>query len=137
MYLGGTTMKVKLIPLIFEETNERERGEYEQQFAVLKELYGDVAEFLDPIPVGAKLPECADAIVFPQMIFAAFRHDEILKGYDLPMIVLTSRFGSIEMWDWEIVTYLRDLGCKVFAPYSIDMAKTVLRALAVKKKLAG
>ena len=129
-------MKVRLVPLRFEEINEREAGEYEQQLATLKEMYADVAEFLEPVPVGGKLPENADAIVFPQMIFAAFRNDDVMKNYALPMVVLTSRYGTIEMWDWEIVTYLRDLGCKVFAPYSVEMAKTVLRALAVKKKLA-
>ena len=51
------------------------------------------------------------------------------------MVVLTSRFGTVEMWDWEIVTYLRDLGCTVFSPYSIEMAKTILRAIAVKRSL--
>ncbi len=24
------------------------------------------------------------------------------------MIVLTSKFGTVEMWDWEIVYYLRE-----------------------------
>ena len=69
------------------------------------------------------------------MIFAAFRHDEALKAYKVPMVVLTSRFGTVEMWDWEIVTYLRDLGLTVFSPYSIEMGKTVLRALGVKRTL--
>lgn len=84
--------------------------------------------------MGDPIPE-ADAIVFPQLIFAAFRHDDEMKSYNLPMIVLTSRFGTVEMWDWEIVTYLRDLGCTVFSPYSIEMAKTVMRAIAVKRSL--
>ena len=53
----------------------------------LHALYDDVADFLEPVKVGDPLPE-ADAIVFPKMIFAAFRHDEELKAYDLPMIVL-------------------------------------------------
>ena len=54
-------MKVRLVPLRFEEINEREAGEYEQQLATLKEMYADVAEFLEPVPVGGKLPENADA----------------------------------------------------------------------------
>jgi hypothetical protein len=128
-------MKVRLLPLFFTERNEREAGEYEEQMARLKEFYGDVAEFLPPQPVGVPAPADADAVVFPQMIFAAFRHDDEMKAYGLPMVVLTSRFGTVEMWDWEIVTYLRDLGLTVFSPYNIEMAKTVLRALAVKRSL--
>ena len=129
-------MKVRLVPLYFSEANDRERQEFADQMVRLKESYGDVAEFLPEVCVGDPIPE-ADAILFPQLIFAAFRHNDELTGYKLPMVVLTSRFGTVEMWDWEIVTYLRDLGCTVFSPYSIDMAKAVLRAIAVKRTLNG
>lgn len=128
-------MRVRLLPLFFAERNEREVGEYNEQLARLREFYGDVAEFLPEQLVGTPVPKEADAVVFPQMIFAAFRHDDELKSYSMPMVVLTSRFGTVEMWDWEIVTYLRDLGLTVFSPYSIEMAKTVLRALGVKRSL--
>lgn len=127
-------MKVRLVPLFFEEANDRERGEFQEQLKRLNEFYGDVAELLPPVQVGDPLPE-ADAILFPQLIYAAFRHNPELTGYGLPMVVLTSRFGTVEMWDWEIVTYLRDLGCSVFSPYSVEMGKTVLRALGVKRSL--
>ena len=128
-------MKVRLAPLVFSELNERERNENAEQMRLLAEIYGDVAEFLPETTVGDPLPEGADAILFSKMIFAAFRHDDALKAYDLPMIVLTSRFGTVEMWDWEIVTYLRDLGLNVFSPYSIEMGKTVLRALGARQAL--
>jgi len=128
-------MKAKLLPLYFDEANEREQQEYTEQMIRLEEFYGDVAEFLPKLKVGEEIPEDADAIIFPQMIFAAFRHDNAMKKYDLPIVVLTSKFGTIEMWDWEIVTYLRDLGCKVFSPYNIEMAKVVIRAIAVKQKM--
>ena len=71
------------------------------------------------------------------MIYAAYRHDESMRGYKLPMVVITSGFGTVEMWDWEIITYLRDLGCTVFSPYSVEMGKTILRAIAVKRSLKG
>lgn len=128
--------KARLVPLYFEEVNEREVQETAVQMEKLRGYYGDVAEFLEPVKVGDPLPE-ADAIVFPKMIFAAFRHDEELKRYDLPMIVLTSQFGTVEMWDWEIVTYLRDLGCNVFSPYNVEMGKTIIRAIAAKALLKG
>jgi len=128
-------MKVRLAPLYFTEINEREQGELQAQMELVQKMYGDVAEFLPLTAVGQPLPEGADAILFPQMIFAAFRHDEELKAYSLPMVVITSKFGTVEMWDWEIVTYLRDLGLTVFSPYNEEMAKTVLRALGVKHAL--
>lgn len=127
-------LKAKIQPVYFEEINEREKKEFEEQMEVLQELYGDVARFLPAVPLGAELPE-ADVVCFPQMIFAAFRHDDIFRNIKAPIIVLTSRFGTVEMWDWEIITYLRDLGCNVFSPYSVDLAKVILRAFAVKAKL--
>lgn len=129
-------LKAKIQPIYFEEINEREEKEYATQMECLHGYYDDVADFLPPIQLGDKIPEEADVVGFPQMIFAAFRHDTLFQQINKPMIVLTSRFGTVEMWDWEIITYLRDLGCEVFSPYSVDLAKTILRALAVKAKLA-
>ncbi len=126
--------KAKLVPLYFRAQNERERGEFNAQLARLGEFYGDVAEFLEPVCVGEKLP-AADAIVFPQLIGAAFQEKEALKRYGLPAVVLTSRFGTVEMWDWEIVAFLRDEGMNVFSPYNIELAKVVIRAIAVKAEL--
>ncbi|MEF9988438.1 MAG: hypothetical protein RR797_05130, partial [Christensenella sp.] len=65
-------MKARLVPLYFDAANERERGEFSEQLGRLKEMYGDVAEFLEPVCVGDALPD-ADAIVFPQLIGAAFK----------------------------------------------------------------
>ncbi|MDO4587356.1 MAG: hypothetical protein Q4C95_08670 [Planctomycetia bacterium] len=128
-------MKTKLLPIYFQAANDRERGEFNEQLLRLKDMYGDVAEFLDPICLGDCAPE-SDAVVFPQLIGAAFREKENLRKYiDLPMVVLTSHFGTVEMWDWEIVTYLRDEGYNVFTPYNIELAKVVLRAIAAKSKL--
>lgn len=130
-------MKARLVPVKFPEANEREQSEYKVQMERLLEFYGEAAEFLPPITLGEPAPKEADAVLFPQLIFAAFRHDEEMRSYGLPMIVLTSKFGTVEMWDWEIVTYLRDIGCSVFSPYSEEMAKTVLRAIATKRSLRG
>ena len=127
-------MKARLVPVYFSEANEREQKEFQQQMERLLGFYSDVAEFLPPVCLGEDLPE-ADAVLFPQLIFAAFRHNDIFEQIKLPIVVLTSRFGTVEMWDWEIVTYLRDIGCNVFSPYTVELAKTILRAIAVKKSL--
>lgn len=129
--------KTRLQPMYFAAANERERGEFDEQLLRLTELYGDCAEFLPPICVGDAVGDAVDAVVFPQLIFAAFREKDALKRIKRPMIVLTSRFGTVEMWDWEIVAFLRDEGMEVYSPYNIELAKTVIRAIGVKKQLKG
>lgn len=129
-------MKAKLLPLYFTEINEREQKEFVCQMKKLKELYGDVAEFLEPQPVGSPISSDADAILFPQMIGAVFAHKNDLAHISLPILVLTSQFGTVEMWDWEIVAYMREeLHLTVFTPYNSELAKAVLRAIATKKHM--
>lgn len=129
-------VKTRLVPLRFKEANEREQKEFAEQMERLQEFYGDVAEFLEPVMVGDPIPE-ADAIVFPQLIGPAYNNSDCLKAYNMPMIVITSRFGTVEMWDWEIISYLRSKGMNVFSPYNIELGKVILRAMAVKKHLNG
>jgi len=127
-------MKARLAPVYFQDANERERAEFAGQMERLRALYGDVAEFAPAVCAGEPLPP-ADAVLFPQLIGAAFREREKLQQYALPFVVLTSAYGTVEMWDWEIVTFLRGEGLNVFSPYSVELAKVVLRALAVKSGL--
>jgi hypothetical protein len=131
-------MKAVLLPLYFTEANERETGERQRQLETLKELYGDTAEFLDEQPLGTPVPAGTDALLFPQMIGAIFSHRRDLENCALPIIVLTSSFGTVEMWDWEIVSYLRlQMGLNVFTPYNIELAKVVLRSIAAKRLMKG
>lgn len=62
-------VKAKLVPVKFAEINEREQEEFEEQLAVLAEMYRDTADFLKPVVLGEALPEEADLILFPQLIF--------------------------------------------------------------------
>lgn len=129
--------KARLLPLYFTETNERERDEYSVQLEKMQETYREEAEFLEPAAVGdAGLAE-ADAVLFLQMTGAIFGYREQLSGIQMPVILLTSEFGTVEMWDWEIAAYLREnLGMKnVFTPYSQDMAKVILRSIAARKSM--
>ena len=129
-------MKARLAPVYFKDANERERKEFAEQMERLRALYGDVAEFAPEVCAGEPLPP-ADAVLFPQLIGAAFREKDKLQQYALPFVVLTSAYGTVEMWDWEIVTFLRGEGLNVFSPYSVELAKVILRALAVKNGLRG
>ncbi len=39
------------------------------------------------------------------------------------------------MWDWEIITFFKAEGIETFAPYSLDLTKTICRTLAVKSQM--
>lgn len=129
-------LKARIVPLRFVEINEREQKEYKEQLEKLQEIYGDVAEFLEPVEVGAEIQKC-DAIIFPQLIGAGYHYVEAYCQYNKPILVITSRFGTVDMWDWELISYMRSHGLNVFAPYNIDMGKTIFRALAAKEHLKG
>ena len=126
-------LKPKMLVLYFKNINQREREELKKQCIILDKLYGDLVEFTSPSLVGTEVPEDVDGVVFPQLIGEAFKEKEELKKITLPVVVLTSEFGTVEMWDWEIVTFLRDAGLNVFSPYSVELAKCIFRAMGCKK----
>ena len=111
-------IKARILPLAFKNINAREKEEFNAQLKVLGELYGDVAEFMSPLVVGSDISDEVDAVVFPQLVGEAFSEKAALSKISLPVLVITSQFGTVEMWDWEIVTFLRDAGLTVFSPYT-------------------
>lgn len=127
--------KTKLVPMYLPEMNEREKKEYVEQLARLNEYFGDVAEWLDPVCTGNPVPKEADAAVFVLLLGSVYSKRGYFAEIGLPFIVLTSRFGTVEMWDWEIISYLRDHGLTVFSPYNIPLAKTIIRAFGLKRQL--
>ena len=127
-------IRAKVVPVRFREINEREQGEYLEQLERLQEMYGEEAEFLETVDMGTEIPEC-DALVFPQLIGAAYHYKEALAAYGKPVVVITSRFGTVDMWDWEIVSYMRSAGITVFSPYDPGLAKVIFRAMAAKTYL--
>lgn len=129
-------LKAKVVPLQFREINDRERGEYQEQLDKLNEYYGEVADFMDTVIAGDEIPEC-DAIVFPQLIGAAYHYKEIFEQYNRPMVVITSQFGTVDMWDWELIAYMRSHGLNVFSPYNIELGKIIFRAIAAKEHMKG
>lgn len=74
-------LKARIVPLRFVEINEREQKEYKEQLEKLQEIYGDVAEFLEPVEVGAEIQKC-DAIIFPQLIGAGYHYVEAYCQYN-------------------------------------------------------
>jgi hypothetical protein len=41
------------------------------------------------------------------MLGEAYSKIEELKAISLPIMVITSEFGTVNMWDWELVHYLK------------------------------
>jgi len=124
-------MKARLAPLYFDPGRD---ADFDTQLATLQTLLADVAELLDPVALGDRLPE-AEAVVFPQFLGEAYRQVDRFKKIDVPILIITSEFGTLSMWDWEIAGYLKSAGVKTIAPYTLQQTKTICRALAVKREL--
>jgi hypothetical protein len=124
-------MKARLVPLYFRSADD---PDFAAQTQRLRELLVDHAELVEPLPLGVELPE-ADAVVFPQLVGDAYRRVPEIRALTLPILVLTSEFGTMAMWDWEIVSHLRGEGIETIAPYSLADATTVCRALVARRQL--
>jgi len=126
-------MKAKLVPLYFSSGMDEE---YRTQLEVVRGLLSEEAEILDPVPVGSRITD-GDALLFPQVIGEAYRAAKDLKEMGFPVILVTSPFGTVNMWDWEIATYFRTQGIEVFTPYSLELTKETLRAFAFRRRVRG
>jgi len=124
-------MKARLVPVYFESGQD---DEFVNQANTLKTLLAEEAEILEPVALGSRLPE-AEAVVFPQMLGDAYRQLEGIKAIDLPRLVITSEFGTVSMWDWEIVSYLHSEGIETIAPYTLDQTKKACKGLGVRRGL--
>jgi hypothetical protein len=124
-------MKATLVPVHFKSGMDEQ---FRTHLAIVKDLLAHDAEVLPPVALGSRLPP-ADAVVFPQLLGDAFSQLDALKRIKLPSLVLTSDFGTVNMWDWEIVTFMKSLGMKAFTPYDIGLTRTICRALALKREM--
>lgn len=124
-------MKAKLVPVFYETA---EHPDFVRQVAALKHLLADDAEILAPVRLGAELPD-ADAVVFPQMLGIAYRMAEEIGAIHLPRLVITSEFGTMSMWDWEIDRYLRSMNIEMITPYDLEQTRSICKALALKREL--
>lgn len=123
-------MKARLLPLYFPNRDQ----DFDTQLSHLNRLLQDEAEFLPPVPLGADLPD-ADAVVFPQVLGDAYRMVDAFRAIHLPILFITSEFGTMSMWDWEIGSYLRTEGITTIAPYDISQTRRICQALVVKRQL--
>lgn len=123
-------MKPRLLPLAFPGLD----ADFNQQLSHLQNLLVADAEFLEPTVLGSHLPE-AEAVVFPQVLGDAYRQLSNFKALSIPILFITSEFGTVSMWDWEIRSYLRAEGVETLAPYNLEQARLICKILAVKRAL--
>jgi hypothetical protein len=77
----------------------------------------------------------AEAVIFPQVLGEAYRQVPAFQSIRLPILLITSEFGTLSMWDWEIAEYLRSHGVQTIGPYSLRQTQHVCRALSVQREL--
>ncbi|MFH1920865.1 MAG: hypothetical protein ABIP48_13430 [Planctomycetota bacterium] len=124
-------MRARLVPLYFDPGRD---DDFDAQLAALRALLHREAEILQPVALGAPVPE-AEAVIFPQLLGEAYRRLPDFQAIELPILLITSEFGTLSMWDWEIASYLESEGVATIAPYDPRQTKNVCTALAVKREL--
>jgi hypothetical protein len=122
-------MKAKIVAMRFKSTSLET---FHEVYGHLTEIYRDEVEFLEPRVLGETPPEGAEAVLFPVLWADLYEEVGALRALNLPIIVLTTRFGVSLMFDWEAVAFLKSKGLKVFNPHSVELAKTLFKALALK-----
>jgi hypothetical protein len=124
-------MKVIFVPVFFQSAQD---PDFINQLVNLKTMLEDEVEFLDPVVLGDKLPD-TDGVIFPQMLGDAYRKLELLRALPQPLMVVTSEFGTVSMWDWEIISYLKTKGIKTIAPNSLEKTRQACWAFALRRQL--
>ncbi|MES0361436.1 MAG: hypothetical protein ABUK20_11015 [Anaerolineales bacterium] len=125
-------MRAKVAPLYFKKGRN---DDFDTQLDLLKEILVDYIEFLEEVPFGDLIPSETDAVLFPQILGAAYDQLDDFKAINVPILIITTEFGTMAMWDWEVIKYLQSEGVEVIAPYNMDQTKNLARALAVKRDL--
>lgn len=124
-------MKARLVPIYFDPGKD---DDFDKHLDILKDQLSEYAEFLKPVPLGGAIP-AAEAVIFPQFLGEAFRKVDAFKAIDIPILVITSGFGTVNMWDWEIVSFLRTEGIQIIAPYNLHQTELACKSLCVKREL--
>ncbi|MFZ5830570.1 MAG: hypothetical protein ACOY3P_10800 [Planctomycetota bacterium] len=124
-------MKARVIPLYFDPGRD---ADFDRMLEALRPMLADRVEMLDPLPLGAPLPE-ADAVIFPQLLGQAYRSVDAFRRIQVPILFVTTEFGTLSMWDWEIAEYLKSHGIATIGPYSLEQTRVICAALAAKREL--
>ena len=123
--------KALLVPVFFSSADKET---FDHQLDLIRNLLIGEAELLEAVSIGGDLPP-ADAVIFPQLVGEAYQSIEQIMKIKIPLLVVTSEFATVAMWDWEIVTFFKSNGLKVLTPYNLELTKTMCRVLALKREM--
>ncbi|MEV0291607.1 hypothetical protein AB0H36_46405 [Kribbella sp. NPDC050820] len=107
-----------------------------RQLAALQQLSGGQLQWLPPIGLGEPVPAAAHAVIVPDMTGQAYRLLDEFRQIEQPILVVTSEFGTVSMWDWEIIDYLRERGVATIAPTSVEEYRDILGSLEARAQLS-
>jgi hypothetical protein len=124
-------LKAQLVPIYFKTADD---PDFLAQLTKLRELLVDVAEISAPVKLGSKVPD-TDGVIFPQMLGEAFREADKIAKLPQPLLVVTSEFGTVSMWDWEINSFLSAKGIRVIGPTNLEKTKAACKAMALRRQL--
>ncbi|RWZ64577.1 hypothetical protein ELQ92_07430 [Labedella populi] len=129
---SGTVAPARLLPVYLEDSPQ---PSFTRQMDAMKKHAGALVEWLTAVHVSAVPGVPADAVIVPDMSGLAYRSLEEFRLIEKPILVVTSEFGTVSMWDWEIRDYLRRRGVDTVAPTSLQEFHDLCRALGVKRTL--
>ena len=125
----------RVVPMRFEGTNMEE---FDKVLGKLKEIYAEEMEVGETVMLGEEIQDDVDAVLIPVMWVDTYTNLELFKKtVHKPILVITTVFGVSLMFDWESVAYLKSKGFEVYNPHSIELGKTILKALALKRVMKG
>ncbi|HWK26433.1 MAG TPA: hypothetical protein VNS09_07725 [Solirubrobacter sp.] len=122
----------RLLPVHLERTPT---PSFSAQLEHLHAKLGPLVEWLDPAPISDAVPAGVSAVVVPDLNGLAYRMLDAFAAIEVPILIITSEFGTVSMWDWEIRDHLRRRGVATVAPTSLLEAHDICRALGVKASL--
>lgn len=109
---------------------------FKVQLGHLQRLTSHLVEWAEPASIDAAVPDQISAVVVPDLNGRAYRMVESFRRIEQPILVITSEFGTVSMWDWEIRDHLRRRGVPTVAPTSLQETEDLCRAIATREELA-
>lgn len=125
-------MKAAIVPLYFKRDRTKK---FESQLATISRELSEYVTILPPQALGSTIAPNADAVVFPEILGEAYERAQQFQEIPIPILVLTSEFMTISMWDWEIINFLQGKHVTVLAPYNKGQSEAICRSLALKREI--
>ncbi len=128
-------MTTRLLPVYLEVADPP--VSFIRQLTDLQRLAGDLVEWLPAVGIrdAVALSAEADAVIVPDMSGLAYRLRDEFAALHGPILVVTSEFGTVSMWDWEIRDFLRRRGVHTVTPTSVEEYHDIVRTLGVARRL--